>query len=105
MKRKCLVVDLNSYPNYFQGIDKVSTTVENNFNNICYLSSDKNDPGLELTRRNVATFCIGEGIVRSMLLNTLEAKEVAIKVLLGKFKSYSDIVKYLEARPHLGLSP
>jgi hypothetical protein len=39
MAKKNLLVDLNSFPDYFQGIDKVSRGVENNFNIVVFCNN------------------------------------------------------------------
>ena len=41
--------------------------------NICYTTSDENDPVLKFKKKGLTTYNIGEGIIRTIMFKTIEA--------------------------------
>ena len=61
----------NSSWTYFEPI--VREITETLGQKICYVTSDKEDPVLDLNNERIRTFCIGSGTVRTAFFSTVEA--------------------------------
>ena len=61
-----------AYWEHFKSI--IDSLLKRYSDRICYLSSSKSDPGLGLSKNGVPAFYIGNGALRTSLLNTINAK-------------------------------